>query len=43
MSILMKKDQLNDNDFEQGIELLTEVILTGCGVKGRVLVEIESI
>lgn len=33
MSILMKKDQLNDNDFEQGIELLTEVILTGCGVK----------
>ena len=33
MGILMKKDQLNDNDFEQGIELLTEVILTGCGVE----------
>tara|TARA_R110001583_G_scaffold24983_2_gene90887 strand:- start:3280 stop:3966 length:687 start_codon:yes stop_codon:yes gene_type:complete len=33
MSILMKKNQLNDNDFEQGIELLTQVILKGCGVK----------
>lgn len=37
MSILMKKDQLNDNDFEQGIELLTQVILKGCGVEEWVL------
>ena len=34
MSILMKKDQLNDDDFEQGIALLTEVVLKGCGVEG---------
>ena len=33
ISILMKKDQLTDSDFEQGIELLTQVILKGCGVK----------
>ena len=33
ISILMKKEQLNDNDFEQGITLLTQIILKGCGVK----------
>jgi TetR/AcrR family transcriptional regulator len=33
ISILMKKGQLDDNDFEQGIELLTQVILKGCGVE----------
>jgi len=33
ISILMKKEQLSDEDFAKGIELVTHVILKGCGVK----------
>lgn len=33
ISILMNKEALDDNDFEQGIELLAQVILKGCGVE----------
>lgn len=33
ISILMGKDNLDDRDFEEGIELLTQVILKGCGIK----------
>jgi len=33
MSILLEKSQLKPKDFEQGIELLTQVILKGCGVR----------
>ena len=32
ISILINKDQLVESDFEEGVELLTEVILKGCGV-----------
>jgi len=33
ISILMNKDKLDDDDFEQGIKFLTEMILKGCGVE----------
>jgi len=33
MGILMKKEALEEQDYEQGIELLTQIILKGCGVK----------
>ena len=32
MGILMKKEGLDDEDYAQGIELLTQIILKGCGV-----------
>jgi len=35
MSILLEKSNLQDNDFEQGIDLLTQVILKGCGVNAE--------
>jgi len=33
MGILMKKEGLDDEDYAQGIELLTQIILKGCGVE----------
>ncbi|TEW47131.1 TetR family transcriptional regulator [Psychromonas sp. RZ5] len=33
MGILMKKECLDDEDYAQGIELLTQIILKGCGVE----------
>ena len=33
MGILMKKEALDDEDYAQGIELLTQIILKGCGVE----------
>lgn len=33
ISILMKKEQLTEADFEQGIQAITQVILKGCGVQ----------
>jgi len=33
MGILMKKEALDDEDYDEGINLLTQVILKGCGVK----------
>ncbi|MFT6924933.1 MAG: TetR/AcrR family transcriptional regulator [Psychromonas sp.] len=35
ISILMGKERLDEHDFEQGIELLTQVILKGCGVQPK--------
>lgn len=32
-SILMGKTELEENDFETGAELITQVVLRGCGVK----------
>ncbi|MEG3753257.1 TetR/AcrR family transcriptional regulator [Psychromonas arctica] len=32
-SILMGKAELDDNDFETGAELITQVVLRGCGIK----------
>jgi len=33
MGILMRKEALDDDDYDQGIHLLTQVILKGCGIK----------
>ena len=33
ISILMNKESLDDNDFENATELLAEVILKGCGIE----------
>jgi len=33
ISILMQKEQLSDQDFSIGIEVVTQVILKGCGIK----------
>ena len=35
ISILMEKPQLDEKDYEQGIELLTQVVLKGCGVQPK--------
>lgn len=35
ISILMKKEQLEEQDFEQGVQLLTQVILKGCGISSK--------
>jgi TetR/AcrR family transcriptional regulator len=33
MRVLLARDELRDDDFDNGIELLTRLVLKGCGVK----------
>lgn len=31
----MQKDQLDDRDYEDAAEFITQLVIKGCGVKGK--------